>query len=733
MADADESGKGVSVNSRFGRSRKSYAKLFDDLESPGEHVSMAMSLRGYLEHEPSYGGELVPQRQVPHFKKWLSANDQAKLRRRLYQARRFPEESTLDPKERHEHLLRIKAEMENIRSHPCAMAERGLCHETFEVPEETAALMSGVTNMALRENIYYLQVHNGCRVRLHAPQESDGPYRKVTLSGSKQVVKLVAKRIRTLQKRQEDGDPSIRIRVPTVPVYSSVWTLRNKNLPVPLVRGYWDRDVRLAYREDFDEFLAGRPLNHVNEFLEHVVYLTNTRPYHRMWRKDEENEPTAPWDQRIADAMVALFQNDEHFRLISTAALNEALAFLYKREFLHHARQILAIAAHVATRDTYNLLLKEAAIRQNLRQFEATVFAMQRMQFEPDETSWVAFAEFVISPGWKASLIKHLTDRGSLALWSLPNVMHNVIEYTFETHLDEGENVDSFFRIMIERHNFNWFNPSLLNKMFAALVRRDDHAALDRLFTICLEHGLSITNEILITILGLFQRDIDAALGYFYTTCERGNFHITKELFEKLFFIAQACRCYNLSRVIWRYACMACATTRDMADTVRQSLRRTNGPVRRNVRTQLWLRNSGKVIVGVRRPQLEDEEAGDLLEEFRDKPLEYLLMKSTWTDPETRAHVARAIVRHDVLDGSKYRPIIPLLIALDAAHILDINWGTVRGHTWLVYNAMQVPTRLAEPHERSRAAPEGGARAASADESHAASESETRGAPADDG
>ncbi|KAI9373713.1 hypothetical protein BJX61DRAFT_541484 [Aspergillus egyptiacus] len=567
---------------------------------------------------------------------------------------------------------------------------------TILVPDETIAMVAGVSErFSEAENIWFVRLLNGCRVHVLPADESVGQYRKVILAGSARAMELVETRLKRAQELQECGDPLVPIRKPLVPVFPSLRALERRGIPKPLIRGVWEfksvsrRPVALNMLGPVSELCST-----VREVVEHVEELTRSLP------TPQREGPPHP--KRVAKALKSVFFDDDKRHLLSTATLNIAISFLLKHSFLNYATAIFTRAEQVATIDTYNLFLKSAARRQNLRFFDRVLRVMSRTGVRPNAFTWLAYIECLISPAAKLDVTKLMEKKGYL---QEPNVVRDLLQSTiqelFTEHLENGGSVDEFFDRIVKTAGLNWFPASLTAQMFSVLGRRRDVPAAERLLAICKEHSLPVTSVTLHELIRLFSHDTSTAIYYTLQYLDNSTSKLNEETYERLFLYAFRQRHYNLCRVLWRYACMENAVTYNMRKEVSFFLTQNIGREGASEQENIWRTSAAKVMVGVHLHLPDYPLRRQLLKliprEFHDSPVSCLLSGPVADGKERKKQreIARALVKHDMEIGAWYRPKYRLAHMLEAAHELDQEWKDVpRPTTWLMQNAIHIPVEF---------------------------------------
>lgn len=586
--------------------------------------------------------------------------------------------------------------LERIENDPRTGVRKGTKHKEIFIPEETVALLAGVIDTGMKENVWYVHVRNGCRVHVLHPREGDGVRRKAVLSGSEHVMELVEDQINRAHNMQVSGDPLVEVAKPPVPVFASTLSMRQGDTQVPLVRGIWS-DQRTPMT--LEDVLASHPsINSVKEFAEYIEDLTLARaPY---ISQNVQTRRAVPHHERIARQILASFRQFSSHKFISTAALNRALIFLCGHEFLSTARVVFSAAEQVATVDTYNILLKSAARRQDKTEFSRFLRSMSRAHIRPNPKTWLALLEAVVTPDAKASLLNQMAHKGYMnEIGTIRSALQLTIEDSLFVHLESGQSIDSFVALMVKTHGADWFSPSLLAQMFAVIARLKHFTAMERLFDICTEHRLAVDSDSLVQIMLMFRASVFSAVHYTIQFLNRPSFRLSREAYERLFLIAFKARRYNVCRVLWRYACMDRTVTYRMKQTVLSSLtRNVSAKKDSNDIGNIWRVGAGKVIVGLdlhrERYTIQESLVNELPPEFRQNPLLFLTsgFKTQGPDRDLQLRLANLLVKRDIhLGATKFKPRYSLSMMLESAAILDREWaGKPWPLTWVMQNAIKV-------------------------------------------
>ncbi|KAJ5499603.1 hypothetical protein N7453_008654 [Penicillium expansum] len=634
--------------------------------------------KGRLHNKPLNAKPSSPtQRQL--FLRNTSIRDRKKLRFREHMKKKYQSRSAklfdnawFDTKDILDQVHR------DIRKNP----KKSWNKKEILVPEETLALIFWCDSLYLEGE--YL---------------SKGLLRRVVLSATDHIMALVEGHFTRAQNLQAMGDPLVDIHKPPVPMCVSRGAMQRSNLPVPLIRGNWHFGETSDSSSNLDEILLPRPvIATVKEFNEHVEDVTSSRQP----TLDEKAMSLSklPHVIRIKLHLKALFMEETYSNYISTAALNNALEFLCRHEFLDTARALCSCTEHVATTDTYNILLRAAARRQDVSVFRHFLRTMPRLHMRPNPETWLALLSALVDPSEKAQLIEHMVQRGQMSnLSTIHSALQETIQDSLLVHLDSGKDIDSFIGLMTNTWGANWFSPSVVGQMFSVLARLKNFDSIDRLMEICIDNNLTVDSYPLSHIVQALGANIHVALQYTLRFFEHPLFEVTSQNWEDLFLAAFRHRQYNICLVIWRYSCMKRSVTYKMKQAVLTSLCRNASfgkPTKLN--KDLWSSDAGKVIIGIdlhhESYRLPDSILDDIPSEFRHNPILYLIgWKPRGEQRNLQIRLANALIKRDlILGATRYVPQHPSPIMLDAASIVDNEWrGVPRPLTWKMQNAIQVP------------------------------------------
>ncbi|KAH8697066.1 hypothetical protein BGW36DRAFT_377868 [Talaromyces proteolyticus] len=542
------------------------------------------------------------------------------------------------------------------------------------VREEIVAYLSGTP--LSDENIWFIQIRNGCQVRVLKPSESEGIYRKVIISGSRRVIELVEKRFKQMEEHQRQlGEQQIagpKFRLPAVPIVPSILALRDKGYPVPLIRSVWDDEPSVQSNPLGLQGASSVRLTSTRDFARHVEHLVNAK---------QPSGDRSPWDafyskDSVMKSLVTLFTRPEIQPYISTSALNAALTFLCKHEYLRSARVVFKKAHAVASTESYNIFLQSASRRQDLWFFHATLQDLIGLKMKPNGNTWVAFLQCLISPGPRHQVMLRMAELG---FTEDRRVLLDVLQYNIgimlSAHLDNGLDIPSFLESLEKDYGSTTISTYLLNLILEEIAPRKDSDLLAQVLDAFKRYELSPNNRTFdITLLHF--RGLGAAMESLLALIHKNEFVLNWSNYEKLFLLALTSNSYNACRVIWRFACMRGATSKLMRQIVRSSLLGDN---RGKGQDSGYLEHHiGAIVVGLEYQQGTQPSgvATTMVPPpYTENPVVYLTRYMSPVDKRKKPLVSQLIL-DDVRQGPTRQPEESLCLMLDAAVRLDkeLRW-----------------------------------------------------------
>ena len=380
----------------------------------------------------------------------------------------------------------------------------------------------------------------------------------------------------------------------------------------------------------------------------------------------------------VAKIFEELFYDNRIKKFLSSEACNAALRFFYMHGMISKAQALFSRMESLKLNipsDTFNLILRSAALNKDLHNFTYLLQRMLQRGFRPDENTWVNLLIAVNSTEVRA-IVAHKMDERNVILGprSRKAVAGLMIPTEVDIHLGSGHNPNTFIDRMDIRYGPQWVTTRAGNSLLYEMGKRECRNGLALVEQ--LKQRSFVPDEVTMnTLLRLWlQRSLyhDAieVLRYFDCHFRMGP---GDKVYETLLKLAWNNRWLNWARVIWRSACIDGHVNFQTRNRVFQSLLDHDlrelpsldkaGSRDNEGRGQIFRKLAGSFVVGVRRPQ-----TAELAE----------LGKALWVSEldSKRLSVKRARlqVQSDLRIAKSCRLKVPLHELLRQALDLDQKW-----------------------------------------------------------
>ncbi|CAG7945348.1 unnamed protein product [Penicillium salamii] len=561
------------------------------------------------------------------------------------------------------------------------------------VSEEVLQLFAGVNEYTLRENVWYMLVNNGCRVQVLPVSENKGALRRIVLSGTERAQELAEQRFARTTSVQETGDPLSETPRLRIPICTTTTTFHKLGSKAPLFRGIWATDPTDEPRT-FDEIMEARPdITSVRDLTEHIEDVTTAKLPSLSQKRYPESRLSQAY--RIAKHIMITFERSQ--KHLSAAALHLALEFLLAHGHLRDAQTLASRSMSVATRDTYHIMLKNAAETQNIIDFRKIVREMSRANISPNGETRLILLGALTHPSEKAQLIAHMVQRGDMSDLNITrSALQQTVQNSLLVHMNSGKPLDSYLDLLVNTYGANWFSSPLMGQMFEVLSRLQNTNDIAQLVDFCIDRRIPLDEISLVGIILAHRYDVFSAVHYTLEFFDLQDITPSPKVMEQLFLTSFQGRHYNICRVLWQYACLSASTTYKMKQCVLVGLT-TNISDHHYEPCRQWDTDSGKVIIGHDwhhgASDLHSSILDDIPEARRDNLLLFLTENTpTGTERESQVRFANALVQRDIRLHKRSEPEYPLRIMLDAAAHMDSELHDVpHPLAWKIDNAINIP------------------------------------------
>jgi hypothetical protein len=313
-------------------------------------------------------------------------------------------------------------------------------------------------------------------------------------------------------------------------------------------------------------------------FADYIASLTTTRiPNHlirHLYRKKVRNP-----ERKVFDVLHKLFEDPVHAPILSRTAFHMALMYSVKKNQLADMKRFLFrmdMMKIPMTTDTFNLVLRGVALKNDLHNFHFIIHLMLRRGISPNEETWTLFMSTVIDLRIKLYIFNQMKARGLVRkIRVMKKVVAQLVRYEIEASLDNDQSQDEFLEHMDSRYGERWLTLESGNKIIHRLGLR---GMISRCFDFLLvmesrQPGMTDAVSVntilkhlqeeknLLGIIELLQK-LPSSLGF---VPDQRTYHI-------IFEMAWRYQCYNLAKLVYKYACLHSCTTRTMRRRVYESL-----------------------------------------------------------------------------------------------------------------------------------------------------------------
>jgi len=391
-----------------------------------------------------------------------------------------------------------------------------------------------------------------------------------------------------------------------------------------------------------------------------------------------------------------LFEDECLRPYVTTEAYNMALSFCYENSNISSARKLFNIMNDnqvSISAETFNIMLRGAAARNDLHNFTYLLRVMTRMGLFPNEDTWIAFLMVVEEKRAKLLIIRYMRESGLLDNAAMiRSVVQQIIDIELASHLAGDQNLESFISLMDSRYGPNWLSVSTGNQMCHFLVENGLVSQAVEVLGLMADRGCRPDNVTLHIFLGHCRRQRQAQRAIEFLQVFKSQYNVSpkQDEYDILFMLVWWAKRINCCKVIWQVACLEAAVSYRMQERVLESLLR-NTPEHPRTATERFIKAAGKIIVGIGIDLSTSPEESDP----RWETMQLVSQFASPGDDRTRSlQLAKSLLARD-LDAARHYKLdgnfIDLLV--DAA-ALDRSWHEeAKGQEstlWKVQHAVRV-------------------------------------------
>ncbi|KAI6714323.1 pentatricopeptide repeat domain-containing protein [Diplocarpon mali] len=359
-----------------------------------------------------------------------------------------------------------------------------------------------------------------------------------------------------------------------------------------------------------------------HSFLEYVTKLTScdvTSHVNRYGFGSEESLQDA-----VTRLLREVFRDPSCRHVITRAACHVALEHFVSSNFIKDARMLfvrMEIMKLEITPRTFNTMLARCAKHNDLNSFHFIVNLMQRRGIVPNGNTWSHFLDAVVDVRRKMHIVNVMRKKGLLNhIRTLRATVFNLVQSEVESSLSPNQNLATFIAHMDSYYGPAWLSMKSANRVLKTLGAhglfsrcweffqfmesrnfKPDHFSINIVLHYCKE-AINLTGAVELL------RSLPCSMEHM------GSAASTAETYRIMFALAWRARSYNVAKVVWRYACLAGATSFRMRNRVFRSMIDSNRVEEPMTSRHKWLRFAGPFIIGLR--DLSEHPSGILEEKL---------------------------------------------------------------------------------------------------------------------
>ncbi|KAK2625311.1 hypothetical protein QTJ16_005680 [Diplocarpon rosae] len=342
-------------------------------------------------------------------------------------------------------------------------------------------------------------------------------------------------------------------------------------------------------------------------FLEYVTSLTScgiTSHVNRYGFGLKESSQHA-----ITRLLRELFRDPNCTPAITRAACHVALEHFISCNLIRDAR-ILFVRMEIMrlemTPRTFNIMLAGAAKVNDLSSFHFILHLMRRRGIVPNGKTWTYFLMAVDDVRIKFHILTAMRKKGLLNhIQTLQDAVFDLVQPEVESSLSSNRSQAEFIAHMDSNYGPAWLSLRTGNRILKTLGAhglfsrcweflhfmesrnfRPDHFSINIVLHYCKE-ATNLTGAVELL------RSLPGSMKYTATA------ETTAEMYRMMFHLAWRARSYNVAKVVWRYACLAGATSFRMRNRIFQSMRDSNRVEEPRGAKHKWFKFAGPVIIGL--------------------------------------------------------------------------------------------------------------------------------------
>ncbi|KAL2073625.1 hypothetical protein VTL71DRAFT_10951 [Oculimacula yallundae] len=526
----------------------------------------------------------------------------------------------------------------------------------FKIPEHAEArLMHGIDD-------YFLEIadQHGCRMEVVSRDEVTSRFNSLVISGPATAISKCAAGILSIAPDAEilphkeslaspeafkldDGTRLPGIRPHILDSQARHRYVMDAQGPAPELRSNELPPEEVPKPEEWTEL----------SFLTYVHALTASRVTSHVNRFGLEFDKSHA--DRTSVHLRELLSIPEVRPFITREACNEILRYWVARNLIEDTRKVfvhMEILGLKFTPETFNILLAGAAKFNDLHNFHFVLHLMLNRGITPNGRTWTHFMVAFSDVKVKLHIVTAMQKKGLL---NHPRTMleasAQIAGPEIKSSLQKEQTQAEFIAHMDSRYGSMWLNNSSANHIINEIASNGLISRCWEFLHFMESRGVVPDKYCINTILYHCKQtdNLRGAVEILRSLPKSMKFEPCEETFRLMFDLAWSLKHYNVAKVVWRYSCLAGATSYKIRERVWESMKSSNlaKPPKRDTPRYRWSRTAGPVIIGLN--DISEHPSRYLEREVPEMELERLLGRVRAREvkehraEEKKARIAKAI------------------------------------------------------------------------------------------
>jgi pentatricopeptide repeat protein len=456
-------------------------------------------------------------------------------------------------------------------------------------------------------NLWNIKVRYDCEIELAEQQGNDPGFRDVIISGPVAGVAGATAEILQITPKEVQGTRS-RYKIP-----AKLNTRAPRNQSPTLKEGHEKVKCRFVFPTLRGAMASPLNVDQVatpkvwtkESFKEYVQHLTSIKMsnhvHNFLYKKGQHHS------HLVMEILRQLFTDPDYTTCITVEAANLALEYFVKCYQLRTVRYLYAHMEMISLRmntETYNTILRGCARSKDIQSFRITVELMLSRGYLPNSRTWIAYLRTLESFHAKQRAISIMRSKGLLTdLGLMKSACSLLVGRELIDFLQSERGKGNFLEHMDTTYGKNWFGIESANQILHVLASRGLISGCLDFLDLMDRRQVSPDTISLNSILHHCSENLNwrGAIKALERLSNISSVVPDSLTYDALFKLAWRCRFYNMTRVLWQYACLDGASTFRM----RERITRTVGdavfddtPADPHTALKFWNCTAGPFILG---------------------------------------------------------------------------------------------------------------------------------------